>query len=187
MNKIGATLILIGLNVLVFAWVALKQQSLMMNTSMDALAILHSGGNLNPFTLGGQPWRIVTSMFLHFGIIHLAVNMYGLFSLGRTLEPALGIQRFLLVYFFCGIAAGIASLIFNVYIISAGASGAIFGLFGYSLGAEVISNSNDRKRLTSIVINFIVFVVINTFIAANINVDIAGHLGGCIAGVILSV
>jgi len=187
MNKIGATLTLIGLNVIVFAWLALKQQSLMMSTAMDALAILHSGGNLNPFTLGGQPWRILTSMFLHFGIIHLAVNMYGLFSLGRTMEPAMGIQRFLLVYFFCGIAAGIASLVFNMYTISAGASGAIFGLFGYTLGAELIGTANDRKRLTAVVINFVVFVVINTFIAANINVDIAGHLGGLVAGILLSV
>src|SRR6188768_4500154 len=106
------TFILVGVNVIVFAWLAIQQQSLMMNKNVDVLAILSAGANLNPLTLGGEPWRIFTSMFLHYGIIHLAVNMYGLYSLGRILEPPLGAPRFLLVYFLCGTAAGLASLIF---------------------------------------------------------------------------
>ena len=61
-----STFALLGLNVLVFAWLAIQQQSLMMDQSVDVLAILHAGANLNPFTLGGEPWRILTSMFLHF-------------------------------------------------------------------------------------------------------------------------
>lgn len=181
-----STYVLIGLNLLAFGWLALKQQSLLMDRDVDVLAILHAGANLNPFTLGGQPWRIITSMFLHFGIIHLAVNMYALYVLGTLLEPALGTSRFLLVYFFCGIAAGVASLIFNIYTPSAGASGALFGLFGYRLGAEVIGNFHDRQRLLNIFINFVVFVVINGVIATSVNVDMAGHIGGFVAGLLLA-
>src|SRR5688572_27654621 len=121
-----STYVLIAINLVVFAWLALQQQSLMMDSNLDVLAILHAGANLNPFTLGGQPWRIITSMFLHFGIIHLAVNMYALYALGTQLEPAVSTIRFLLIYFFCGIAAGLASLVFIIYTPSAGPSGALF-------------------------------------------------------------
>jgi membrane associated rhomboid family serine protease/antitoxin component YwqK of YwqJK toxin-antitoxin module len=181
-----STYILIGINLLAYGWLALLQHNLMLDTGLDSIAILHAGANFNPFTLGGQPWRIITSMFLHYGIIHLAVNMYALYSLGRLLEPALGVTRFLLVYFFCGIAAGLASLIFNVFIPSAGASGALFGLFGYQLGAEVIGNFHDRQRLKNVFVNFIVFLAINGFIATRVNVDTAGHIGGFVGGVALA-
>lgn len=188
MNKTPlATYILIGINVVVFAWLAFQQQDLMMSGNGDILAIIRAGANLNPLTLGGQPWRVISSMFLHFGIIHLLVNMYALFVLGRLLEPALGTGRFLLVYFFCGIAASLASLLFNVYIPSAGASGALFGLFGYRLGAEIVGNFHDRQSLVNIFLNFVVFVIINAFIAAVASVDIPGHIGGCIAGLVLGV
>ena len=181
-----STYILIALNVLVYAWLALKQHSLMMNSNADALAILHWGANLNPLTLGGEPWRMITSMFLHYGLIHLGVNMYALFVLGTSLEPAVGTARFLMIYFFCGIAAGIASLLFNIFTPSAGASGALFGLFGYQLGAEVIGNFHDRQKLLSIFLNFAVFIIINTAIASGVNVDVAGHIGGFIGGAILA-
>ena len=185
--KAVSTYFLIGINVIVFAWLAFQQQSLMMNTSGDVLAILEAGANLNPYTLGGEPWRIITSMFLHFGIVHLLVNMYGLYVLGIILEPALGTIRFLLVYFFCGIAAGIASLIFNLYVPSAGASGAIFGLFGYRLGAEFIGSFHDRQKLLNVLINFVIFVAINGYISTQVNVDMAGHIGGCLAGLLLAI
>ena len=181
-----STYVLLAINVIAFGWLALQQQSLMMNSNVDMLAILHAGANLNPFTLGGQPWRMITSMFLHFGIIHLAVNMYALYALGTALEPALGTVRFLLVYFFCGIAAGLASLIFNIYTPSAGASGALFGLFGYRLGAEIIGSFHDRQKLMNVFLNFIFFVVINAFIATTVNVDMAGHVGGFMGGLLLA-
>ncbi len=185
--KVISTYFLIGINIIVFAWLAFQQQSLVMNTSADVLAILEAGANFNPYTLGGEPWRIITSMFLHFGIVHLLVNMYGLYVLGAVLEPALGTTRFLLLYFFCGIAAGIASLIFNLYVPSAGASGAIFGLFGYRLGAEFIGSFHDRQKLLNVLINFVIFVAINGYISTQVNVDMAGHIGGCFAGLLLAI
>jgi len=177
---------LIGLNLIAFVWLAIQQQNLMLNRSVDVLAILYAGANLNPFTLGGEPWRIISSMFLHFGIIHVLVNMFALYSLGRPLESYLGPVRFLLLYFICGIAGGLSSLLFNLYTISAGASGAIFGLYGYRLGAEFIGNFNDRDRLLSVVINFVIFVVVNALITSQFNVDLSGHLGGCITGLLVA-
>ncbi|HYI76983.1 MAG TPA: rhomboid family intramembrane serine protease [Chryseolinea sp.] len=188
MTKIPiSTYILLGINLSVFGLLALQQGTVMFDSDADAMAILRVGANFNPFTLGTQPWRILTSMFLHYGIIHLAVNMYALYTLGMLLEPAMGTTRFLLLYFFCGIAAGLASLLFLVYIPSAGASGALFGLFGYQLSAEIIGNFHDRKRLMTVFLNFVVFVVINAFIATKVNVDIAGHIGGFLGGLLLGV
>lgn len=187
MTKTLGTYILIGANVLVFAWLAFRQQSIMMNSQADVLAILWAGADFNPLTLNGEPWRLVTSMFLHFGILHLAVNMYGLYGLGMGLEPAIGTSRFLMVYFLCGLAGGVASLVFNVYVISAGASGAIFGIYGYRLGAELIGSFHDREKLRTVVINFVIFVVINAVITAQVSVDLSGHIGGCIMGLVLAV
>ena len=187
MNRYISTLIIIGINLIVFALLAIKQESLTMTRNVDVLAILYAGGNLNPFTLDGEQWRVISSMFLHFGVIHLLVNMLGLYLLGSTLEQITGAPRFILIYFFCGIAAGIASLLFNLYTISAGASGAIFGLFGYRLGAELVQDSNDRQKLIALAIGFIGFVIINTLVATSISVDIAGHLGGFIAGFVIAV
>ena len=187
MNRYISTLVIIGINLIVFAFLAIKQESLTMTRNVDVLAILYAGGNLNPFTLDGEQWRVISSMFLHFGVIHLLVNMLGLYLLGSTLEQITGVPRFILIYFFCGIAAGIASLLFNLYTISAGASGAIFGLFGYRLGAELVQDSNDRQKLIALAIGFIGFVIINTLVATSISVDIAGHLGGFIAGFVMAV
>jgi membrane associated rhomboid family serine protease len=180
------TVTLIALNVIAFAILALQQQSLLMNSGADVIAILNAGANLNPFTLGGQPWRLFTCMFLHFGIIHLLVNMYAMWGLGTALEPGIGSVRFTIVYFICGVVASIASLLFNVYSISAGASGAIFGLYGYRLGAELIGSFDDREKLKNVVINFVIFIVINTVIAGQVNVDMSGHIGGAVAGLIVA-
>ncbi|MEO7992158.1 MAG: rhomboid family intramembrane serine protease [Chryseolinea sp.] len=186
MKKPIVTFVLIAVNIIVFGWLALQQRSLLMNTNLDVLAIIHVGANLNPLTLGGEPWRVISSMFLHFGVIHLAVNMFSLYSLGSSLEPKIGAIRFLLIYFLCGVAANLASLIFNVYVPSAGASGAIFGLYGFLLGVEIIENFNDLGRLRSIAISFVIFVAMNAFISSQVRVDMAGHIGGGLMGLLLA-
>ncbi len=125
-------------------------------------------------------------MFMHWGIIHLAVNMYALYSIGRELESFLGRARFALLYFITGIAAGLSSLLFNLYTVSAGASGAVFGLFGYMIVWQVLANFRNRKILVSVLINFLIFVVINYAIAKNANVDTPAHIGGFVMGALLS-
>ncbi len=188
MNKTPfATYGLLILNVLIFGWLAFQEQSPWLDRNTDVLAILRFGSNMNPMTLGGEPWRIIVSMFLHFGIFHLLINMFALYSMGGQLEQAIGAERYLLVYFFCGIVSGMSSLLLNVYANSAGASGALFGLYGYRLGAEVLHSFGNRKQLISVILNFAVFVIINALITVQLSVDLWGHVGGCIAGLFLAV
>lgn len=186
MRKSPVTFILVALNVLLFAWVAFQQQSLLLDAYQDLVALLRAGANFNPYTLGGEPWRLITSMFLHVGIWHLVVNMYGLIVLGITLEENIGSVRLLIMYFIFGIAAGLVSLYVNVFVVSVGASGAIFGLCGYVMTTQLIENSRDRQALGSILINCIVFVVVSTLITILFNVDLWGHVGGFVAGAVLS-
>jgi membrane associated rhomboid family serine protease/antitoxin component YwqK of YwqJK toxin-antitoxin module len=186
LNRQPVTFAIIGINVLIFAVLAWQQQSMLFTTSDDVVAILDAGGNFNPLTLGGQPWRIFTSMFLHFGVIHLLVNMYGLWQLGEFLEPGIGSARYAILYVICGLTAGVASLFFNVLVVSAGASGAIFGLYGFQLGAELISTYHDREKLKRVLLNFVIFVVINAFIAGQVRVDMSGHIGGLVAGLLIA-
>jgi membrane associated rhomboid family serine protease/antitoxin component YwqK of YwqJK toxin-antitoxin module len=182
-----ATYSILAINILVFVALAVQLQSLSMDTGSDALAILHWGSNVNPLTLGGQPWRIFSSMFLHFGIWHLVVNMYALHSMGTGLEAGTGSLRFVLIYFICGVVANLFSLVLNVFANSAGASGALFGLYGYSLAAFLISNLSDASARKRVMISFVVFVLINGFIAFTASVDVWGHVGGFVGGIFLAV
>lgn len=181
-----ATYALIAINLTVFLLLALHLRSLAMDTPKDQLAILHWGANINPLTLGGQPWRMFRSMFLHFGIWHLAVNMLALFSMGPNLESGVGTVRFALIYLVSGVVANLFSLVLNVYVNSAGASGALFGLYGYSLGASLISNFTDASARRRMMISFIFFVVVNGLIAFMVNVDVWAHVGGFVAGFALA-
>lgn len=185
MKRYPATASLILMNGLVFAAMALHLQNVLFNRSEDFLFMLASGANFNPYTVGGEYWRLLTSMFMHWGIVHLAVNMFALYSIGRTLEIFLGPWKFLLLYLITGLASGLSSLFFNVYVVSAGASGAIFGLFGYMILLQILANFHNRKALGAIAFNFIIFVAVNYAIARQFNVDTAGHLGGFVSGAAL--
>ncbi|MEJ7610097.1 MAG: rhomboid family intramembrane serine protease [Ferruginibacter sp.] len=89
------------------------------------------GSNYGPLTLSGDPWRLITNVFIHFGIIHLAMNMYCLYIIGSYLEPMLGKTKFITAYLCTGILASLTSLWWhNESVNSAGASGAVFGLYG---------------------------------------------------------
>lgn len=186
MEKNKATVVLIALNVIVFVWQMIELGSVMMGSPAAQFAIMKFGANLNPLVLDGQYWRLLTSMFLHVGIIHLLSNMYGLYAIGWNLEEAIGSWRFVLVYMICGIAAGLTSLGVNVFTSSVGASGAVFGVYGYALMAEIIAVGRDREKLMPILSNFGIFLLANLLITNVFAVDLAGHIGGMIAGVVLA-
>jgi membrane associated rhomboid family serine protease len=186
MEKKKATIILIAINILVFIWQVIQLDSIMMSEPAAQYAIMKFGANLNPLVLDGQYWRLFTSMFLHLGIIHVLSNMYGLFAIGWNLEETIGSNRFLLVYFICGIAAGLTSLALNVFTSSVGASGAVFGVYGYALTAEIIAIGSDREKLLPIVSNFVVFLLVNLLITNVFAVDLAGHIGGMVTGVVIA-
>lgn len=136
----------------------------------------------NAIIFHGEYYRLVTSMFLHGGIVHLLFNMYALYILGDFIERVYGSKKYLAIYFVSGIVASIFSLYF-LPVMGVGASGAIFGL----LGAALVFAYNEKDRIgKGLVTNIIVIILLNVFIGLSMsNIDISAHFGGFIAGAIL--
>ena len=134
----------------------------------------------------GQYWRLVTTMFLHAGAVHLLLNLIALYQLGRFYELMFGWRRFLLVYFLTGIAASLASAWYNAEG-SVGASGAILGV----LGAFIFSiRRSPRWRHDpvgrSLVTQGVFWIVANIVLTWSVpRIDKAGHIGGLVSGLIL--
>ena len=101
---------------------------------MQVATVLEWGANFGPKTMDGQWWRLFTSMFLHFGIIHIGFNMWVLWNVGRLVERLVGNFGFALLYVVSGLLGSVASLAWNPTTISAGASGAVFGVVGALIG-----------------------------------------------------
>lgn len=124
----------------------------------------------------GEVYRLLTAMFLHYGVLHLLMNMWALWVLGRTLEAALGPLRFLGLYLLAGLGGNVVAYYFTAQNVqSAGASTAIFGLF-----AALFVIMRRLGRDTSSVVPILVINLLFTFMVPNISV--AGHLGGLVTG-----
>ena len=144
------------------------------------------GANFGPWTLNGQWWRVVTCMFLHFGLLHIGFNMYVLWQLGRLVERLVGNVGLLILYVASGIAASLACLAWNPTAVSAGASGAVFGVCGAVLGFIVLRRDTIPKVvLVDLKGSLITFVVYNVAFGAVVPaIDMAAHLGGLVYGVL---
>ena len=142
------------------------------------------GGNLRAITLAGEQWRLLTCGFVHIGIVHLLFNMYALAMIGVQLEPLLGSTRTALLYVITGVAASMTSLWWHDNTVSAGASGAIFGLYGVFLAllsTDLIPKEARKQLLQSIGI----FVLYNLMYGMKGGVDNAAHVGGLISGLVM--
>ena len=113
--------------------------------NIQPAVLAHWGANQGALTIGHEWWRLVTSMFLHGGLVHLAVNMVSLLYLGRVAHFRFGPGAFLLSYFVGGIAGSLLSLAVNANRVSIGASGAIFGLAG-ALFASTFTRNPDLQE-----------------------------------------
>ena len=178
------TFALIGLNVFVYIAMALSGVSWTEPSITDAI---RWGADFGPFTIGGEWWRLFTSMFVHFGIIHIGFNMWCLWSLGISLEQLMGRKAFAFTYFASGLAASVVSVAWSPWRASAGASGAIFGLAGafvsyLLLRKTSIERSAVKQQLKSLAI-FILYNLLRG--AASVGIDNSAHLGGLVAGLIL--
>lgn len=173
-----------GINVAVFAGMVLAGVSITEPTTQE---LIHWGANSAQLTLGGQWWRLVTNTFLHIGIIHIALNMWCLWSLGALAESLYGPWTFAAVYLISGVSGSLASVAWHPYGISAGASGAIFGLAGaliasYKLGEFSLPPSVVAGTLRCTV----AFVGYNIVIGLmSGRTDNSAHLGGLAGGAIL--
>lgn len=176
------TPILININLLVFIIMVFSGYGFF---SFKGNILLDWGANFRPLVTSGQGWRLLTSIFLHNGIIHLFNNMIGLGFLGFLIEKNLGKMRYLLIYLATGIMGSIASIWWYEATVSVGASGAIFGLAGLYLALIVFKAFPDD--FNKIFLKFIlVYVGINLVMGFLIpNIDNAGHIGGLLSGFII--
>ncbi|HEX6873912.1 MAG TPA: rhomboid family intramembrane serine protease [Micromonosporaceae bacterium] len=126
----------------------------------------------------GEYYRLVTAMFLHFGLLHLLMNMWALWVLGRTLEGVLGPVRFLVLYLVAGLGGGVAAYLFSPAGLTAGASGAIFGLF-----AALFIVLKRLGRDTSSVVPILVLNIAISFVPG---ISLYGHFGGLLCGAIVA-
>ena len=173
--------VIVGINIVVFIAMCLSGVGLF---TVDGNAVLPWGSNYGPLTTSGQWWRLATNIFVHFGLLHVALNMFALYSSGRTVERLFGTTRFVVLYLFAGIAASMASLLWNPAINSAGASGAIFGVFGGML-AFVMNKRNEVPQ--SVMVEHrnstMIFAAYSLFYGmAHTGIDNAAHVGGLLAG-----
>lgn len=131
----------------------------------------------------GEYWRLFTSNYLHYGIIHLAANMFSFNNLGRMLEQFIGWWRFAVIYTLAGICGSAVSVWWNPFALGAGASGAILGVVGILLAlltTNLIEKTARMKMLRSMAISAGIMILIGM----QANVDNAAHLGGLFAGMI---
>lgn len=175
------TPILIDLNILIFILMAISGVNIF---SPDIDSLLNWGANFRPMTLDSEWWRLITSCFLHIGIFHLLMNMYAFLYIGVLLEPILGRTVFIFAYLLSGITASISSLWWNDFIVSAGASGAIFGIYGVFLAllsTNLVEKSDRKALLTSIS----VFIGYNLLNGLKAGIDNAAHIGGLLGGLVI--
>ncbi|MBB6284863.1 rhomboid protease GluP [Geobacillus subterraneus] len=147
--------------------------------STDPSVLIHYGAKFNPLIEMGEWWRFLTPMFLHIGFLHLLTNTFALYYLGWTVERLYGSLRFLLIYTTAGFFGTLASFLFTPSI-SAGASGAIFGLFGALLYFGTVYRHLFFRTMG---MNVISLIVVNLLFGLLVpGIDNAGHIGGLIGG-----
>jgi len=179
---------IIGINVAVFAIMLVAGASMWMSQGSVELRF---GSNYGPLTWHGQPWRLLTAAFIHFGMAHLLLNMYALLSAGDITERLYGSTRFAVIYLLSALAGNVVSGWWDASRNSAGASGAVFGVFA-ALLVFVLRRPGDIPRdilknmrisaalmlLYSLGLGFIVPMIDNA-------AHVGGLLGGALAGLLL--
>jgi rhomboid protease GluP len=178
------TPLLLGLNVAVFAVMVLSGVSLMSPTSES---LLRWGADFGPYVTSGQLWRLLTNTFIHVGLVHLVMNMIGLWQIGLLVERLLGNAGYLVMYLLAGLAGSLMSMAVHPFTVSAGASGAIFGIYG-ALIAFLLRHrgSVPRQALSALRTTAIAFIGFNLFYGLRVKgIDMAAHSGGFLGGALV--
>ena len=173
------TYVIIGLCFFIFALMYILGSG-----SENVATLVNFGANSYELVRNGEIYRLFTCIFLHIGIIHLLCNMYALYVLGRQLEGFLGKIKYSLVFLGSGIVGSMLSIVINESSISAGASGAIFGL----LGSLLYFGYHYRLYLGNVLKTQIMpVIIINLLIGFALpGIDVFAHLGGLVAGYVLT-
>jgi membrane associated rhomboid family serine protease len=180
------TYALILANVAVFIYVLIEGEAILgdvnalayqkLGLTKDALVRPDIWPKIEAFP--GQWYRLVSSGFLHYGIIHLAFNMYALYMLGQTLEPMLGRLRFGMVYFACMLGGSAGALLLQPNGLHGGASGAVFGLFG------LITVGYLQRGINPLTTALGGVLIVNVLLSFSGGISFGGHLGGAVAGML---
>jgi membrane associated rhomboid family serine protease/Flp pilus assembly protein TadD len=182
-SRTPATYVLLAINIAVFGAMVASGISAFEPTTHQ---MLHWGADFGPLTLNGQYWRMLTSMFLHFGIIHLLGNMWCLWSLGQLAEKFVGSIAVIAIYLLTGIGASLLSLSWNPMRVSAGASGAIFGIAGLLVPVLYYGKLNLPKEEVRHLLGYVVrFSFLNLLFGLKAHVDNMAHLGGLVSGLLI--
>ena len=175
------TYVLLGLNLLV--WLV------MVGFGVDAtdpvgMTLLDWGGNLGIRTSSGEWWRLLTAMFIHAGIWHLGFNLYFLWAVGRACEQIFGSLTYAVIYIASGLIASMVSVAWQPAIVSVGASGALFGVFGAFMGFTIRRRGTlPPEFVTMVWRNALILIGLNLAIAIAVpGIDVAAHIGGLLAG-----
>lgn len=173
------TYALIFINVMVFI-----SMYLFGSGSNDVLTLLNFGANYSLLVKAGEVWRLFTSMFVHIGVLHLLCNMYSLYVVGSQLESFYGKIKYLFIYLASGIVGGLFSVLLTDSF-SAGASGAIFGLFG----ALLYFGYHYRVYLGTVIKSQIIpLIVLNLLLGfMSTGIDNWAHIGGLVGGILISI
>lgn len=183
-SSITLTQVLLGANVMVFIAMVLASGP---SLDFSGEVMVRFGANFGPFTLSGQWWRLLTYMFLHGGLMHIAFNMWCLWDLGALCESLYGRWTFAAIYLITGIAGGLASVGWNPGTLSVGASGAIFGLAGALIASFYLGEfSVPKAAIQGTLRSLLFFVGFNVLFGSMVSgIDNACHAGGLVSGLIL--
>lgn len=155
--------------------------------ALDGVTLTEWGINIGPQTVHGAWWRLPASIFLHLNLVHLAVNMWVLWSAGRLAERLFGNLVYAVIYLVAGLVGGLLSIAWNPAVVTAGASGAIFGVLGALIAYLVHGGTRVPRRILRAhlipTLLFTLFSILNGLAQAGI--DNAAHVGGLVAGLLL--
>jgi len=178
-----ATSALIAINLIIFVAMAVSTKSI--DFSVETL--VRWGGDYAPYTRNGEWWRLLTSTFVHGGLLHVALNMWCLLMLGPLAELAFGKLPYLAAYVATGLCASLTSTFYHPTSIGVGASGAIFGVAGLLITPLALKRLTIYSTSKSSALKMLVqFAVLNLVIGAAIPVvDVSAHVGGLVSGLII--
>jgi rhomboid protease GluP len=180
----SVTNIIIALNIAVFVVMGSLGAGWVQAESMRPYILY--GANNGAATTDGEWWRLVTSMFMHYGLLHLALNMWALHQAGHFVERILGRASFALMYLASGLAGGLASIFWHGdQTWSAGASGAVFGVYGAIFGYMLRERRGLPKSVVqSLTRSTVMFAGYNiVFGLARSGIDNSAHIGGILGGI----
>ncbi len=184
--RVFVTHLIIAANFAVFVLMVLTGHGGFLEPNSQQM--LRWGAGFGPLTTHGQPWRLFTEMFVHFGIIHIGMNMYVLWQGGRLIERLFGNFPYLVLYIFSGLIGSFLSLYAHPLSLTAGASGAVFGVYGGLLGYLAVQRVTIPPRILNALFRsaglFVVYNLAFGFALRNV-VDMYAHGGGLVGGIIL--